>query len=264
MSRIAELFATRRAQGKKTLIVYLTADYPNPAACRALAAELAAAGVDLFEIGLPFSDPMADGPVIQETSAAALAAGVTTDSVLRLVDDLRGQLAQPLAVMTYYNPVLQAGPGSFVDRFAAAGGDALLVPDLPMEECEELDDLCQLQKVDLIRFLAPTTTPERMTQICDGATGFLYCVAHAGVTGNSQTVKNEAPELVAAARKMTATPLAIGFGIDGPAAAATAAAQADAVIIGTAVLAKLKAEGVGGAGRFVREIRAAMDAERLL
>ena len=108
------------------------------------------------------------------------------------------------------------------------------------------------------------TTPERMAQICDGATGFLYCVAHAGVTGNSQTVKNEAPALVAAARKMTATPLAIGFGIDGPAAAATAAAQADAVIIGTAVLAKLKTDGVDGAGRFIREIRAALDAEPIL
>ena len=260
MSRIAALFAARRAEQKKALIVYLTANYPDPATCRQLVIELADAGVDLFEIGLPFSDPMADGPVIQATSAAALAAGVTTDHVLALVADLRRQVAQPLAVMTYYNPVLQAGLSAFASRFAAAGGDALLVPDLPMEECGELDDICHTKQLDLIRFLAPTTTPDRMTKICEGATGFLYCVAHAGVTGNSQPAKNEAPMIVTAARRQTKTPMAIGFGISGPAAAAQAAAQADAVIVGSAVLEKLKHEGVAGAKEFVRSIRQAIDA----
>ncbi len=259
MSTIAELFAARRAQAKKALIVYLTANYPDPQTCRQLVLELAEAGVDLFEIGLPFSDPMADGPVIQASSTAALAAGVTTDSVLELVSDLRRAVKQPLAVMTYYNPVLQAGLESFAERLAAAGGDALLVPDLPMEESYELDAICREKQLDLIRFLAPTTTPERMMNICDGATGFIYCVAHAGVTGSSQPVKNEGPMIVAAAQKITKTPLAIGFGISGPEAAAQAAAQADAVIVGSAVLEKLKCEGVAGTMRFVASIRQAMD-----
>ncbi len=259
MSKIAELFAARQAEAKKTLIVYLTANYPDPQTCRQLVLELAEAGVDIFEIGLPFSDPMADGPVIQASSNAALAAGVTTDSVLELVADLRRQVAQPLAVMTYYNPVLQAGLSAFAGRLSAAGGDALLVPDLPLEESGELDGLCRQQQLDLIRFLAPTTTPVRMENICDGATGFIYCVAHAGVTGSGQHVKNEAPMIVEAARAMTKTPLAIGFGISGPEAAAQAAAQADAVIVGSAVLEKLKCEGVAGTKRFVASIRRAID-----
>lgn len=259
MSKLREKLTTRLAAGGKGLIIYITAGYPDLAATRRAVLAAARAGADIIEIGIPFSDPIADGPVIQKAAAAALANGLKTGDILALVKDLAAAAPVPIALMLYINTIFRHGPENFVAKAAAAGAAGLIVPDLPFEEAGPLEALCQANGLDLIHFIAPTSTPDRIAAIAAQARGFLYCVSTTGVTGVQAVDYSALAPVIAAARRATATPVAIGFGIGGPQAAVAAAAHADAVIVGSAVIDSLTANGPAGVGELVAAIRRALD-----
>ncbi|SDF36864.1 tryptophan synthase subunit alpha [Sporolituus thermophilus] len=259
MSRLNEEFCRLRAHRRKGLIVYLTAGCPDFATTLEAVQTVEAAGANIIEIGLPFSDPMADGPVIQRAAALALQGGATTGKVLELVRQIRQKSAIPLVAMTYINTVLQFGVGKFVRSFAQAGLDGLIVPDLPVEESALLENHCREAGLDLIQFIAPTTTPERAVTICRKASGFLYCISATGVTGVRQVDYSQIGSLINNVRQYTSLPLAIGFGIGSPQAAREAAIYADAVIVGSAVMERLMDKGVDAARALTESIRMALD-----
>ncbi|XEQ93381.1 Tryptophan synthase alpha chain [Sporomusa carbonis] len=258
---IAEKLGSLKASGRKGLIIYVTAGCPDYSTTLQAVKAAAEAGADLVEIGLPFSDPMADGPVIQQAATQALAAGATVGKALELITLLQQQTSIPLAVMTYYNIVLQFGIERFAESFAGAGISGLIIPDLPIEEAAAVEPACRQAGIDLIKFIAPTTTPERIKTICRQASGFLYCISSTGVTGVRQTDYNQIAPLLAAVRRETDLPLAIGFGIGGPEAACQAAKHADAVIVGSAVMDRLLHGSLANVQELIYSIRQALDKE---
>ncbi|SMC75445.1 tryptophan synthase subunit alpha [Sporomusa malonica] len=259
MISIEKKLLSLKAEGRKGLIMYLTAGYPDYNTTLQAVKAVEAAGADLVELGLPFSDPMADGPIIQQAATQALAAGATVGKALELVTMLKQETTIPLAIMTYYNIVLQYGLKKFADSFAKAGISGLIIPDLPMEEAAIIEPACRQAGIDLIRFIAPTTTPDRLTTICSQASGFLYCISSTGVTGVRQIDYDQLAPLMTTVRQETQLPLAIGFGIGSPAAACQAAQHADAVIVGSAVMERLMNDGVEAVREFTSTIRLALD-----
>lgn len=235
MSRIADCFAALRSRGEKGLIAYLAAGDPSLATTRKLVHALAEAGVDMVELGLPFSDPLADGPVIQAASQRALAAGANTDNVLELVAALRADgLRIPLLIMTYYNLVLRPGVENFCRRAAEAGVDGLILPDVPVEESGEIRAAAEPVGLDVIQFVAPTSPPERIRQAARLARGFIYAVSSTGVTGVRDRLPPQLTALVEAVKAVTDTPVAVGFGISRPEQVRQVTAVADAAIVGSA------------------------------
>lgn len=261
MSRLAEKLRQRKAQGKKSLIVYITAGYPDMETTlqSILAAE--AAGADVVEVGIPFSDPIADGPVIQQAATEALAAGTTAAKTLAMIQRVRAQSDLPLAVMTYTNIALNYGPAAFASDCRQAGVDALIIPDLPPEEKALLQGPCDEAGMELIQFVAPTTTDDRIRKIAASAAGFLYCVSNTGVTGVRSVDYSSVAPSVNVIRKVSDIPVAIGFGIGTPAAAADAARQADAVIVGSAVVKLLPERNSAAIRGLVASLRQALDQE---
>ena len=259
MSKLQDKLTARRTAGGKGLIVYITAGYPDLAATRQAVLAAAEAGADIVEIGIPFSDPIADGPVIQHAATAALAGGLKTAAVLALVKELTVSAPIPIALMLYINTILHHGPAAFAADAAAAGVAGLIVPDLPLEEAASLQTVCQANGLDLIHFIAPTSPPDRVARIAAQARGFLYCVSTTGVTGVQAVDYSTLAPLIADARRASDIPVAIGFGIGSPAAAVAAAAHADAVIVGSAVIERLTADGPTGVGHLVASIRRALD-----
>lgn len=263
-TRIGRRFAQLRAAGRKALMPYVTAGDPDPETSYAIVRAVCAAGADLLELGVPFSDPMADGPQIQAGTQRALAAGMTPAGALEMVRRLRADgVETPIALMTYYNLIYRPGPGDFCSRAAAAGADGLIVPDLPLEEADELRAACAATGLDLIPLLAPTAPPERVAAICRQATGFVYCVSLTGVTGVRNVLSDRFVPLVARARELTRLPLAVGFGISTPEQAARVAAVADGAIVGSALVAICgeplpPAELVDRAAAFVGSLKQAM------
>ncbi|HWR39050.1 MAG TPA: tryptophan synthase subunit alpha [Patescibacteria group bacterium] len=259
MSRITRTLQNLKKNGKKGLIVYITGGYPDMNTTFQAVQAAAKAGADVVEIGIPFSDPMADGPVIQKAASAALEAGASVETIITTVKYLRQYTEVPLALMTYFNPVLQAGMENFIRSSLLAGVDGLIVPDLPLEENAVLAEPCEQEGMDLISFIAPTTTAERLEPLCCQGSGFIYCISNTGVTGAKEVDYSALEPLIGAARKYTDLPIAIGFGVSSPAAAAEAVRCADAVIVGSAVMQKLMDEGVEGMETFIAELRAAID-----
>lgn len=260
MSRISQTFARLKQSGKKGLIIYLTAGYPDMKTTLEAALAAEAAGADLIEIGIPFSDPMADGPVIQKASSLALQQGATTGKALDLLGRIREKSATPLAAMTYINPVLHYGIGNFLTNAAAAGMDGIIVPDLPLEEGDLLEAPCKMAGIDLIQFVAPTTSEQRMQTIGQKAAGFLYCISTTGVTGVRQLDFRQIGGTITSVRRYADIPVAIGFGIGSPQAACDAAQYADAVIVGSAVMQALMDNGIAGMQTLIRSIRQGLDA----
>lgn len=263
MSRIAERFAALRARGEKGLIAYIAAGDPSLEVTRRLVHALEAAGVDMVELGLPFSDPLADGPVIQAASQRALAAGANTDNVLELVARLRREGLQiPLLIMTYCNLVMRPGVEAFCRRAKEAGVDGLILPDVPMEEGEELQAATQAVGLDLIQFVAPTSPPERIKRAGELARGFVYVVSLTGVTGAREALPERVTGLVEAVKAAAATPVAVGFGISRPEHVRQVTAVADAAIVGSAFV-RLCGEGlpdnevVARVGSLAAELKAA-------
>ncbi len=221
------------AAGKRAaLMPYLMGGFPDPATSLAIAEAYADGGADLIELGVPFSDPIADGPVIQAAGSRALAAGTTIAGVLDIARALAPRL--PVVLMTYANLVLARGVERFAAEAAAAGVSGLIVPDLPLEEAPAVLEACEAEGLALVPLVAPTTTPERMTRIGERARGFVYTVSVAGTTGERAVLSDRFAEAVARAKAATTVPVALGFGIATPEQAAEAAAAgADGVIIGS-------------------------------
>jgi tryptophan synthase alpha chain len=234
-SRIARKFSELRAHGERALIPFIVAGDPDLDRTRQLVLEFEARGADLIELGVPFSDPMADGPANQRAAARGLAAGATLPAILAMVAELRKQSEIPLILFGYYNPVYHYGPARLAADAARAGIDGLLVVDLPPEEAAELAEPSRASGLDLIYLLAPTTPLERARTIAKSATGFLYYVAVLGVTGARAALSAELAGKVGALRAVTDLPIGVGFGISTPEQACEVANYADAVVVGSAI-----------------------------
>jgi len=234
--RLAATFAALREREERALIPYFTAGDPSLALTRRLVVEAARRGADVVELGVPFSDPLADGPVIQRATQRALRVGVTLPRVLELARELRGEIAVPLVFLTYYNPILAFGLKAFCGTAVESGVDGVMVVDLPPEESGPLRAEAQAVGLDLIHLVAPTSTPERMRKIAQASTGFLYMVSLTGVTGARAQLPAELQQHLRALRGITTKPICVGFGIGTPEQAASVGAAADGVAVGSAIV----------------------------
>jgi len=240
VSRIERRFAALRAEGRAGLVTYLTAGDPDPETSVGLLAGLAAAGADLIEIGMPFSDPMADGPAIQEAGQRALKRGMTLRRTLTLVRELRRRDdTTPIALMGYYNPIYRYGGEAFARDAVAAGVDGVIVVDLPPEEDAELIGPARSAGLDVIRLATPTSDEKRLPLVVAHASGFIYYVAIAGITGTRSADAADVVAAVTQVRRFTRLPIAVGFGIRTPEQAAQVARAADAAVVGTALVQRL-------------------------
>ncbi len=245
---------------KPGLVVYLTAGDPSLDATRAIALEAIDAGADVIELGIPFSDPLADGPVIQRASERALARGTSLKQVLALAKEIRAARPEAgLILFTYFNPVLRYGLGNFVDAAAAAGADGVLLIDVIVEEATEY--LAEMQRVNLapVFLAAPTSTDERIEAIAKHSKGFVYAISRTGITGKQQSLTADAAALVARIRRWTPLPVAVGFGISNAEHFAQVAEFADAAVIGSAIVELVEksapAEAPGAVARFIKGLR---------
>jgi tryptophan synthase alpha chain len=240
---------------------YFTLGYPTPAASLDIVAAIAHAGADLIELGLPFSDPLADGPTIQRSTQAALAAGTTTAVCLELVRALRQRGVElPLLLMGYYNPLLAYGLDRFAREAASAGADGFIIPDLPPEEAGPLEAATREHSLALVYLAAPTTTPSRLAGLAARSQGFLYLVSLTGVTGARESLPVQLADFVARARSATRLPLAVGFGIATPDQAGSVGRLADGVIVGSALINAVAGspDPCRAAGDFVAGLRRAL------
>ena len=237
---IQERFAALRAQGRCALMPFLMAGDPDLAVTAASLLALQAAGADLIELGIPYSDPLADGPVIQAAASRALAAGTTPGRVLEMLAGLRGQLTLPVVLFTYSNPLLNRGMEAFCRDAAAAGAAGLVVPDLPLEEAEKLSAIAAGHGLDLVLLVAPNTPAERMARIHAASRGFTYLVSVTGVTGVRASLENRVGPLVQQLRTLGPTPVAVGFGISsGEQARQVRLWGADGAIVGSALVKRM-------------------------
>jgi len=266
VSRITKRFAELRSTQRAALIPFLTAGDPAVDATVPLMHDLVAAGADLLELSIPFSDPMADGPVIQRASERALERGMYTEQVFSAVADFRRRDNEtPVVLMGYLNPIEVMGYHAFAQAAAKAGADGCIVVDLPPEEGADLNQELRQQGIDPVFLLAPTTTKQRMRTICEAASGFIYYVSLRGVTGAANLDLTEVRARLADIRSCTELPVGVGFGINGPEAAAQVAAFADAVIVGSAVMRIVEqhqddiAVARREVGAFVASLRQAID-----
>lgn len=262
---IGARFATLAQQGRCALMPFLMAGDPDLDTTVACLLALQDQGADLVELGIPYSDPLADGPVIQAAAGRALAAGATCGGVLDMLAALRGQLHMPVVLFTYANPLLNMGVGTFCDRAAAAGAAGLVVPDLPLEEAQRLSPTVAAAGLDMVLLVAPTTSPQRMARIARTSRGFIYLVSVTGVTGTREQMDQRVASLVGQLKSLARQPVAVGFGI-------STAAQArqvrlwgsDGAIVGSAFVKRIAAAGPSEppatvAGAFCAELRRGLD-----
>ena len=237
MSRLEARFAALRAEGRGGLVTFVTAGDPNIELSVEILAGLPAAGADVIELGMPFTDPMADGPAIELASGRALAAGQNMVRTLAMVAALRKTDNEtPIVLMGYYNPIYAYGPEKFAADAGSAGVDGMIIVDLPPEEEAEFSIPARAAGIDMIRLVAPTTTDERITTLVENASGFVYYVSVRGITGTSSAAVSDIASNVARIRKQTDLPIAVGFGIRTPSQAADVAEVADAAVVGTAIV----------------------------
>ena len=259
-TRLDEKLAKLRAGGRTGLYIYVTAGCPSAEATVDIVRRAEEAGADVIELGLPFSDPMADGPVIQEASVIALRNGMTMTKALEVVKEIRKYSEIPLIGMGYINMVHHYGFEKFVTDFKAAGMDGVIFPDVPHEESDDMRRICAAHDFTLTEFITPGTTEERMEKTCKDARGFIYCISNYGVTGVKEIDYSIIGSVCKAARRYTDVPLAIGFGIGTPEAAARAAKQADGVIVGSAVVKQIIDGDIDGGIQLISDMRKALDA----
>lgn len=264
-SRIEQIFAAARNNGRKVMIPFITAGDPHPDWTVDIMRALVDGGADLLELGVPFSDPMADGPVVQAASERAISKGISLHSVLAAVRAFRERdQVTPVVLMGYMNPVERFGADQLASAAAEAGVDGFLLVDCPPEEAGDLQDGLAARDIALVRMVAPTTTPERLERICQAARGFIYYVSFKGITGADRLDTAALAAPIAAIRERSELPVAAGFGINDPESARAVAEHADGVIIGSA-LVRLLAEAADGteaterASRFVASIRESLD-----
>lgn len=236
MSRIAGTFADLKRNGKKALVTFITAGDPDLAVTEELIPLLAENGADIIELGVPFSDPMADGPTIQLSSERALAAGTTLPKILAMVKSVRSRTQVPIVLMGYFNPIFVYGVDRFAADAAAAGVDGVLLVDLPPEEAEEFKACADRHGIDLIYLLTPTSDEARIRAVARRARGFIYYVSVTGVTGVRSGIEASVAGNVSFIKERATVPVAVGFGIATPAQAAVVAATADGVVVGSAIV----------------------------
>ncbi len=239
-SRITQRFADLRKAGQMGLVAYIAAGDPSLAATEQFVLSLAGAGADVIELGVPFSDPVADGPVIQRASERALRADTTLAGVLSLVKSLRQKTDVPLVLFSYFNPVLQMGLEKFGDAAKAAGADGVLLTDITPEEAGDYRSVMSARGLDTIFLAAPTSTDERLALISKATTGFLYLISRTGVTGAKDQLAEELPALARRVRRFTELPLAIGFGISLPGHVSVLGGLADAAVVGSALVEEIE------------------------
>jgi tryptophan synthase alpha chain len=256
MSRITSVFKG----GHKALLAYITAGYPDINKTPEIAQLLAENGSDIIELGIPFSDPLADGATIQKASYHALQSGTTPEVCLEIAAEIRRKIKTPLVFMTYYNPVLNYGPETFCRSCGKAGINGLIVPDLPPEEGAELEAITRRHDLDLIYMLAPTSTEERIEEVGKRSRGFIYLVSLTGVTGAREELPPELESFVKRVRQKARQPLCVGFGISSAAQAKRVAAIADGVIVGSRLIQLIEEDATLGSLRaFVSSLRRSLD-----
>ncbi len=236
MSRIQKRFDWLKSKNEKALVAFITAGDPDLKSTKELFSEIEEGGADIIELGVPFSDPLADGPVIQASSLRSLKSGTTLKKIIRLVREIRQSSQLPIVLMTSFNPVFVYGQKAFVKDAVEAGVDGVIVPDLPPEEAGEFDRQAEAQGLDLIYLLAPTSTPERIKMIGSQSRGFIYYISLTGVTGVRSSLAQGVEEKVSRIKQATALPVLIGFGISGPEQAKAASGFSDGVIVGSAIV----------------------------
>jgi tryptophan synthase alpha chain len=261
--RLQEAFASCRKQGRPALITYVMAGDPDLAASRAMALACIQGGADLLEIGMPFSDPIADGPTLQRAAERALAAGTTAARCLKLAAMVRKTTAIPIVLMGYLNPILAYGPERFLRDCELSGVDGLIVPDLPPEEGAPLASLARRHGVALVFLLAPTSTPARQQAVFKLASGFTYFVSVTGVTGARRALPVDLGRQLEAVRRKSPVPLVVGFGIATPAQARSLGQHADGIVVGSAIVERIAAVGpvatrAEAVRRFVATLRKAV------
>ncbi len=239
-TRITRRFDELRRSGELGLVAYLTAGDPTLEATERLVLSLAEAGADVVELGVPFSDPIADGPTIQRASERALRSGTTLTGVLGLVRKLRQKTAVPLVLFSYFNPILQMGVEAFAEAAAAASADGVLVTDLTPEEAGDFRQAVVARGLDTIFLAAPTSTDARLQRIAESSTGFVYLISRTGVTGAREALPEDLPALVRRARRVTSLPLAVGFGISLPGHVSILGGLADAAVVGSALVEEIE------------------------
>jgi tryptophan synthase alpha chain len=247
-------------QNGKAFIPFITAGDTSIEVTEQLVYEMETAGADLIELGIPFSDPTAEGPVIQAANIRALSGGVTTDKVFEMVESIRKKSQVPLVFMTYANVVFSYGIERFVKRSAEVGMDGLILPDIPYEEKEEFDEVCRKYGLDLVSLIAPTSH-DRIRMVAKEAQGFVYCVSSLGVTGTRSEITTDVDAMVKLVKEVSDIPVAVGFGISNPETAKKMAEVSDGAIVGSAIVklcAKYGEDCVGPVGDFVREMKMAI------
>lgn len=268
MSRISDTFTRLKGEGRAALMPYITAGHPTLPATEALLFALEESGADMIELGIPYSDPLADGPTVQRAAQIALQNGATIPRIHAMMRRVREQgLSIPVLYMVYYNCVFRHGEERFLDEAAASGIDGLIIPDLPLEEAEEVEGLAAERGLDLVYLLAPTSTPERIAEAGRRSRGFIYCVSLTGVTGARDRLSAAIEPMLRRIREATSLPLAVGFGISRPEHAAAVAKLADGVIVGSALVERIdeapdETEAVNRAAAYIRSLRLAVDQAR--
>jgi tryptophan synthase alpha chain len=243
MTRIAQTFTRLRNEHKAGLVTYVTAGDPDLDRTGGILRALDRAGADVLEVGVPFSDPLADGPVIQRATERALAAGTTLAGVLDLLRSLRSELEAPVVIFSYANPILRLGAEQFADKAREAGVDGVLILDLPIEEADEFRAMLGHRGIDTILLLSPTTTDDRLRKAAALGSGFLYAISRLGVTGARDTLAAGAQEMVQRIRQVSDLPVALGFGISRPDHVREVAQWADAAVVGSALVDVIAREG---------------------
>jgi tryptophan synthase alpha chain len=243
MSRLQETFMRLREDRTPGLVTYITAGDPDLDRTAGILRALDRAGADVLEVGVPFSDPLADGPVIQRATERALAAGTTLSGVLDLLRSIRSDISAPVVIFSYANPILRLGAELFADRACDAGVDGVLILDLPIEEAGESRTMLAKRGIDTILLLSPTTTDDRLRRAAELGSGFLYAISRLGVTGARDAVAAGAQEMVARIRKISDLPVALGFGISKPDHVREVGQWADAAVVGSALVDVIAREG---------------------
>src|SRR6058998_3076273 len=263
-TRISKRFAELRASGELGIVAYITAGDPTIDDTLRFVLTLAEAGADVIELGVPFSDPLADGPTIQRASERALKSGTTLAGVLDLVRRIRKTSEVPLVLFSYFNPILQMGIEKFASAAEAAGADGVLATDLTLEESEDYRRVLRAHHLDAIFLGAPTSTDERLAKIANCSSGFLYLISRTGVTGAKDTLPDDLPALLRRARAASKLPLAVGFGISLPGHVSVLGGLADAAVVGSALVSEIeKAKSVdGAAAALAARVRSLKEAAR--
>jgi tryptophan synthase alpha chain len=238
-TRIGRKFEELARKSELGLVAYLTAGDPSIEGTQEIVLRVAAAGADVIELGIPFSDPVADGPTIQRASERALRGGTTLEKVIGLVASLRRKSDVPIVLFGYFNPILQMGLDNFAKKASAAGADGVLITDMTPEESREYRDTMHASGLDTIFLAAPTSTDKRLKRIAEVSSGFWYVISRTGVTGAKDSLPDELPTMVRRARKFTRLPIAVGFGISVPAQVTVLGGIADAVVVGSSLVAEI-------------------------